>query len=170
MAHKLVQYLNTEVTMDILFDVYDSVGNVSIDSGATVLFDRARTLYEGVILSSGEISLSFPIARVMPPYSRLLYLNAKITTDVSSGNNRSLSKTWVEVDSGSGFEIVPGTDGYIYNRTIDAGLGSALINTSYTINKLIRTVKFRIRVQRTVGTNSLITAANASNFICMAKL
>lgn len=157
--------------MNILFDVYDSVGDVPVDSETVILFNMPRFLNRGVSLLSGEINLSPSLSRFMPPYSYTLLLLAKVSLDVSSGNNRTQSKAWIEVDIGLGYEVVPGTDGYMYNRTAGAGFGSATINTTYQISKIIDgVVKFRIRAQKLEGSNDLITLAQASNFIGMIDL
>jgi len=157
--------------MNILFDVYDSVGGVSIDAATVIPFDQTRIMVNDASLSSGEIIISPANFRFIPPSIYTLLLIGKVTVDVSSGNSRTQSKAWIEVDTGSGYEVVPGTDGYMYNRTADSGFGSTTITTSYHISKCANlTMKFRIRAQRLVGTNDLVTLAQASNFIGMVDL
>lgn len=157
--------------MDILFDVYDSTGGVAVDSETVIPFDQERKLKNGTTLSSGEITVSPVNFCIRPPDSYTLLLIGKVTLDVSSGNSRTQSKAWIEVDEGSGFYVVPGTDGYMYNRTTDSGFGSTTINTTYSVKKSAGlTMKFRIRAQKLVGTNDLVTLAGASNFIGMVDL
>jgi len=151
-----------------LFDVYDATGGVTVgDTEVVVAFDTARFLSNHCTLSSGEITVQLPSSKIIPPADYDLLLMAKITNNVSSGNSRSMSKAWIEVDTGGGYTAIPGVDGYMYNRTAGNGWGTVLLMTTYQINKIENgTRKFRIRTQRAAGTNTIVTLANASNFVC----
>ncbi len=152
--------------MDVLFDVYDSVGGVDVDSAVTVLFDTSRYICNNVSLLSGEINILPNSHSIIPPDNDILLLMAKVTIDAVSGNNQTQAKIWLEVDTGSGYVVVPGTDSYSYSISNSVGHGTAIINTTYQISKLNKIIcKFRVRAEKSVGNNSLSTLAQASNFI-----
>lgn len=154
--------------MKILFDIYDSIGGLSINSEAVVAFNSFRYMYKDVSLSSGELSIHFPFSYIIPPDFYLIMLCAKVTTIASSGNSSCQSKIWLEVDIGSGYQIISGTTGYLYNRSLDVLYNSTSINSIYKINKKdINLMKLRIKAQRISGSSNIITVADACNFIGM---
>jgi len=76
--------------MDVLFDVYDSVGDAAVGgSDATIVFDSIRHLHESATLASGEISVILPTYMVTPPLYTTVLLFARTSIYVSSGTSRS---------------------------------------------------------------------------------
>ena len=84
--------------------------------------------------------------------------------DVSSGSVRTQSKAWMEMDIGSGYQIISGTDSYGYNRTSGAGFSTNPIHAVVHIQKSLTSAKIRIRAKRITGSSSLVSMANASSF------
>jgi len=152
--------------MNILFDVYDSSGGLAVDTTTVITYDTTRFLLSNVSLSSGEIQIKLPESKIIPPDNYVFLLLAKVTLDVSNGNNRTQSKAWIEADTGSDFQIIPGTINYMYNREKNSGWDSASINSTFQIEKTVKgSIKFRVLAEKVNGSNSLITVADASNFI-----
>lgn len=150
--------------MKFLFDVYDSAGGLNIDTVGTVVFDTARYLIGECSLDSGEITVN-PISTViLPDNNYLVFISSRVSTDISTGTNRSDSKIWLEMDTGSGFSVIEGTYAYIYNRTSGQGKGSAAICTTVEVPKLT-SFKIRVRAQRESGSSNIQTMAGASNLI-----
>jgi hypothetical protein len=81
-----------------------------------------------------------------------------VGSDVSAGGSRSITRIFLELDSGSGFTAL-NTVADIYNRTNGAGNGSASINVMITV---AATNVIRARIQRIIGTNTIVTVANAT--------
>lgn len=153
--------------MRVLFDLYDSIGGLSIEnSDITVGYDTARYAVDSVSVDDGEVSLRMPASKLAPPDHYTLLIRASVTTNISSGTSRSQCKIHLESDTGSGFSDVPGTFCYTYNRNSGSGFGSAVIMTTFHINKsLLIPIKFRVRAVRISGSSTITTVAEASNFI-----
>ncbi len=158
--------------MQILFDIYDATGGLTVgDTEVVVAFDTARYLNSYTSLSSGEMTVKLPPSRVIPPECHDMLLTAKIGYYVSSGSARSITKAWIEVDTGGGYAVIPGTDCFAYDRNNSARWSSTVTMTSYQIDKQNSgTVKFRIRTQRVDGSNTITTLASASNFVCIMNV
>lgn len=86
------------------------------------------------------------------------FVTLDVGTDVSSGGSRSITRIFLELDSGSGFAALNVVSD-IYNRTTGAGNGSATINVAINV---AATNILRARIQRIVGTNTIVTTANAT--------
>lgn len=151
--------------MNILFDVYDNLGGVTVgDTAVTVGLNTTKVMNSLCSLGSNEITKSAASSIIQPYSDYSIYLSAKITVNATSGNDRSQSKSWIEMDSGSGYEVIPGTYCYGYNRNNAEGYCSMVMNTTVVVNKKSPS-KFRLRVQRSSGTNTIQTVADASSFI-----
>lgn len=86
------------------------------------------------------------------------FISLDVGSDVSSGGSRSITRIFLELDSGSGFAALNVVSD-IYNRTTGAGNGSATINVAINV---AATNILRARIQRIVGTNTIVTTANAT--------
>lgn len=150
--------------MNVLFDVYDSIGGVEVgDSDVTVVFDTTRHLNDHASLEEGEINLQLPSSIVTPPTYNTILFFSRASIYVSSGTNRSQSKSWIEIDTGSGYELVAGSESYGYNRTSTGGYSTIAMCTTVHLDKTITIpVKFRIRAKRISGSNTLNTVAVGS--------
>lgn len=87
-----------------------------------------------------------------------------VGTDVSSGFSRSITRAFLELDSGAGFAAL-NVVGDMYNRTTSAGNGSCSIEVA--INVAVTNV-LRARVQRIIGTNTMVTIANATRLTILS--
>jgi len=154
---------------DVLFDIYDSAGGVVVGDTPTIVnFDSSRYIDSHSSLDSGEISVTPPTSRIMPPDYYVLLMMCKVTLAVSSGSSRTQTKAWIEYDNGGGFVPIPGIEGYMYNRTLDAGWGTVNLNTTFQKHKRdVDRTTFRVMVQRVSGSSTIITQANASNILCL---
>jgi hypothetical protein len=84
----------------------------------------------------------------------------------NSSSSRTQCSAYLEVDQGSGYSMILGTNCFFYSRNASEGKCSAVINSTLHIDKDIKdTVKFRIRVKRDSGNGIISTVANASSFI-----
>lgn len=92
-------------------------------------------------------------------------INFRMSLDVAqaigddSADSRSTSRIWLELSTGTGYSIVPGTYGYMYNRYYDKGENTASITA---VLDLLDGNKLRIRYERFSGTYSLTTIPQAS--------
>ena len=87
-----------------------------------------------------------------------------VGSDVSSGFSRSITRTFLELDSGSGFTAL-NIQADMYNRTTGAGNGSCSIQVAINVAS---TNILRARIQRIVGTNTLVTIANSTRLTILS--
>lgn len=81
-----------------------------------------------------------------------------VGSDVSAGGSRTITRTFLELDSGAGFTAL-NVFADMNNRTLGAGNGSASIQVAINV---AATNVLRARIQRVIGTNTIITTANAT--------
>ena len=80
-----------------------------------------------------------------------------VTTDINSGNNRSISTVRLVKDSGGGFMELSGSRTALYNRINNRATSSGSISWIETMNS---GDKIAVQAQRTAGTSSIVTKAN----------
>jgi hypothetical protein len=134
-------------------DVYDATGGTNVTSVDTVILDteRINTASSIFTLSTNTVEINADIT------ASVIY---RVSTDVSTGTNRSLTTAWLEIDTGAGFSEVAGSRVYMYNRQATAGgnTGTAALILSLNTGDILR-----IRCQRIQGTDTTVTIANGSS-------
>lgn len=136
-----------------VFDAYDAIGGQTFTSGTVTLnLDTARKNSDANIflLTNDELTISDTAAYVFI---------FRVSTDINTGSARSSSKCWLEADTGSGFSEVTGSRGYMYNRLAGPGENTATVQAVLNVSS---GDKFRIRINREAGTDTVQTIANAS--------
>ena len=95
-----------------------SAAGTGSSDAQTVPFDTFETFSSGLnySASSGEITVND---------AGNYLIQCDVTTDETSGNNRSEVEIYLEVDKGAGFSLVSGSEGRIYSRNTTEGAGTA---------------------------------------------
>jgi len=134
------------------FNAYDATGGQTFDTGTITLnLDTTRSNSGDFTLANDEVTITT---------SDTYEIIFRVSTDVSSGTWRSISKCWLERDQGGGFVVEPGTDGFMYNRMSPEGNGSSTVPLTLTCSA---GDKLRIQVSSVSGTDILTTTINASS-------
>lgn len=130
---------------------YDSTGGQSFTGTITVDLDTARENSNTSVfsISNGEITVA----------KNGKFFISYHTSLEQSTNTRSSSVAKLEIDTGSGFTTIPGTDSYGYHRNNNQGQNTC--NGSCLIN-LTSGDKIRLNITRYSGSATLVTIANAS--------
>jgi hypothetical protein len=87
-----------------------------------------------------------------------------VGTDVSAGGSRSITRAFLELDSGAGF-VALNMVADMYNRTTGAGNSSCSIQADVNV---AATNILRARVQRIIGTNTIVTTADATRLMIIS--
>ncbi|MBN2307262.1 hypothetical protein JXD20_04725 [Candidatus Peregrinibacteria bacterium] len=138
------------------FDAYDSTGGTSIDAGFTDIplgTERKKTTDFTHSTGSAEITVNT---------DGTYYVNYAVTTDITSGTNRSESEARLMLDTGSGYAAVAGSIAKMYNRT--ATQGDATASRSFTLD-LSAGDKLKIQAQRSSGSSNIATLAGGSALV-----
>lgn len=103
-----------------------SVAGTGSSAAQTVPFDTFTTFGSGAsyAAANGEITIND---------AGDYLVHGDVTTDESSGNNRSEVEIYLERDSGAGFVRVVGSEGRIYSRLSAEGAGTASFVVPLTI-------------------------------------
>lgn len=134
-------YINTNK------EFYESY-NSSNQTFTTVITVNVNTVREnsGVFTNtSGEITFNKDM---------FIMVNYRFSTEVNSGTARSSSRGFLELNSGSGFVLYPGTATYMYNRITGPGQASG---SGSVLMRVSQGDIIRMRVIRHAGTDSLRT-------------
>ena len=144
-------------TADIKWaDLYDSSGGTPIPASWTdVPWDSQRKL-------DSPYTHSTPSAEVTIAEDGTYGIWVRVSTGVTSGTDRSESAIRIMLDAGSGYAEVPGTQGFLYNRTAAEGYASA---PSYLVLDLSAGDKLKVQAQRTGGAASLALLADGSSIL-----
>lgn len=135
------------------FDAYDSSGGLTLTtSWQDVPFDVVRK-------NSGEFSLTSDTELTIP-FTSTYHLTVRVSTNITSGTNRSDSKIRLVKDTGSGYIEVPGSIAFIYNRMLDKGTGTANITI---LDDFADGDKIKVQVARDSGSDTIETLANGSS-------
>jgi len=136
------------------FDSYDSCGGLVLSSSwQDIPFDVIRTNSANFIVNNN--------IELIIPQTATYNINSRVTTNIVSGSSRSDCKIRLMRNSGYGYQEVPGTLAYIYNRTRTCGVGSTSINTLLKLNS---GDKVKVQVVKEVGTSVISTLSNGSSF------
>lgn len=135
---------------------YDSAGGQSYLSGNpafTVNLDteRVNTAPTVFALSSDIITLTD---------AGLYLFNFLVTVRQNGGSSAVVSRMWLEEDPDTGvFAEVPATMNYFSTAAISAASSSGFVSATLRVGINYR---YRVRLEETSGSSSLITVANAS--------
>jgi len=133
--------------------------------------------YGGQQITATPITLDFdgpryPNANYANVGGELEFLSAgsflvlsRATASITSGTNRSETHMFLEKDVGAGWEIIWGSEAFIYHRIINRGKGTA--TSLITFNAVVGD-KIRIRLERTGGTSTIKTEDDGSNLIVVS--
>lgn len=86
-----------------------------------------------------------------------------VNTDVSAGGARTITRTFLQLDSGAGFADL-NISADMYNRTLGAGNSSCSIQVAINVSA---TNVLRARIQRIIGTNTIVTLVNGTRLSIM---
>jgi hypothetical protein len=137
-------------------DVYDNAGGQTFTTGTITLnLDTTR-----INTDTSVYNLSGDVLTVNSAIRGLIQF--RVSTDVSSGTARSISYAWLERDTGSGYSEVDGSRVYMYNRSTASGENTG---TASLILSVSAGDKFRIRVARLAGSDTIRTIADASGLM-----
>ena len=87
------------------------------------------------------------------------YIEANVSSNVNN-NSRSTSQNYLEVNRGTGWELIPGSIAFGYHRLASHGYGSAYIQTYIYLEK---GHQIRARAMRLGGGGTLALQSNACN-------
>jgi len=133
------------------YDVYDSSGNQTTTGTMTVNLDNERK-------NTGQFSLTNDEVTIGTGGTFIVIM--RVSTDIQSGTSRTSSKCWLERNTGSGYTEVPGSCGYMYNRTLNNAEDSATVSLILDLNS---DDKLRVRLSRITGSSTLSTISNGSS-------
>jgi hypothetical protein len=156
--------------MDVMIDAYDASGGQAVgDSAVVVSVGMVRRKFRLVELSNDEVIINPARSLRTPSANYLLIIMARVTLDISNGSSRSQAQSWLEIDTGSGYQEIPGTKGTSYHRTSSAGQDSVSLFATAEVAKIDMT-KIRIRTQRTAGSSDLQTLVNGSSILVLNEV
>jgi len=138
------------------FDAYDSVGATNISAGYTDIplgTQRKATSDFTHIAGSAEVTIN-TTSTYLVSYS--------VSTGISSGTSRSESESRLMIDTGSGYNIVPGSIGRMYNRTLAQSESTASRSFALDLNS---GNKLKIQASRISGTSTITTLAEGSALV-----
>jgi len=120
------------------FEAFDLDGDVVLNSGYTAL------TWDTVVLSENIYQLSKDSSVIQINATGWFEIRAEITTDIVWSSSRSTSMARIALNTGRGFEGLPGAKTYMYNRTSNAGYGSGCITRKFYCKS-----GYQIRVEAT---------------------
>lgn len=129
------------------FFARNSSNQVFTNSPQTLSIDTSEPFSDTVAftLSSGELTAET---------NTNSYITYSVTAD-NSNNARSENEWWLELDTGSGFNLVEGSLGKTYHRTVNQGGNSA---TKGVALQLETGDKIRVRGERSSGSDNIAVA------------
>ncbi len=135
-----------------ILDYYDSSGNTIVTNGSPVLFDTIRSGSDSIFfnVSSGEVSING---------DGTYWIQADISTQLSSGSSRTSSYARLQKNTGSGWVNVPGTICYMYNRTNNSDENTGSFQALLELNQ---GDQLRCWAERDSGSSIVVTIPNAS--------
>jgi hypothetical protein len=143
-----------------VFDGYDAAGGTSIVGGVAVPLDTERKKTTDFTHSTSTANSEVTVA-VAGQY----VVHMQVNTQITASTARSGSLCWLELDSGSGFAKVPGTDSIMYNRETTEGgtTGAASVVLDLDVGD-----KLRVWAQRNSGTATIYLLAGGSRLVITA--
>ena len=138
-------------------DIYDSTGGQSFIGTITVDLDTTRENSNTSVFSitSGEITVS---------KTGTFLVSYVASLDVTE-NTRTNSLSYLELDTGTGYSIVPGTNGYGYHMTAVNGENTASGNC---ILDLTSGDKLKLTTTQVIG-GTLSTLAGGSSIVIIEQ-
>lgn len=150
--HKKVLIGNAISTEPTIFDAYDAVGGQTFTT-ATPITLNINTIRE----TTSDFSLiNNQITCIKSGMYSIIF---RVSTDISSGSARSTSGCLLQLNTGSGFNEVAGSRGYMYNRTFGDAANTATVNLVLDLNS---GDILRIGIFRFTGSDNIRTMPNAS--------
>jgi hypothetical protein len=135
------------------FDAYDSAGTLTLNtSWQDVPFNVVRK-------NSGEYTFNSNTELVFATNTSY-FITARVTTDITSGTNRSDCRIRIVKDSGSGYVEMPGTRASTYNRMASEGTTTAV---STLLDDFSAGDKIKVQVLQDSGTDTINLLANGSS-------
>jgi hypothetical protein len=143
----------------IYLDAYMSNSGTNFDNDPMqiVELNTLRNVSSHFTLNNYEITINTQM---------LAQISFRITTNINSNTQvRSMSVGWLQIDTGSGFSALEGTDIHMYNRMYGYGLngGSASLILPLNVGD-----KLRMMVIRAVGGDTLRVWAHATSIQILA--
>lgn len=143
---------------NIYINAYAYNDSVSFNtSSITVPIDTIRNASSHFTLTNNEITINT---------SALVNISFNVSSDTAVGTLRAISSAFLQIDTGSGFVVVPGTYVYMYNRQIGYGKASGSTNCILNLNS---GDKLRLQILRNAGDTDLKTLGGACS-ITITKL
>lgn len=141
--------LNNQI---VAFDVYDNAGGQTTTSstGTVVNLDTVRK-------NTGEFSLSSDVITINSEGT--YFIVYRVSTDISTGTDRSASSCWLELNTGSGFSEIDGSRAFMYNREVIEGDNTG---TGHCILDLVSGNSIRLLFSRIDGNSTIRTIADGS--------
>lgn len=137
------------------FYAYDSVGGLSLNAGFTPIPWSAVVRQDTAVFSHTAGASSITIVN----YTGDLRVTADVTTTITSGNAQSDSSFRIALNAGAGFVAVPGSAGWILNRSSAQGTGTA---SATVLIAVAPGYIVRVEAERESGTSTIRTLAGAS--------
>jgi hypothetical protein len=135
------------------FDAYDSAGTLTLNtSWQDVPFNVVRK-------NSGEYTFNSNTELVVST-STSYFVTARVTTDITSGTNRSECRIRIVKDTGTGYVEIPGTIASTYNRMLGEGTTTAV---STLLDDFSAGDKIKVQVLQDSGTDTINLLANGSS-------
>jgi len=131
------------------FDAYATTTQPCI-STVTILYDTIRKNTGAFTLSAGEVTVNV---------TDTFFIFYTVTTDISAFNQTAITRSWLEIDTGSGFNPISGSDMFSHNKNSAEGEQTA---STHLIYDVVSGYKFRVRTNRFAGTGNTATKADAS--------
>ena len=142
------------------YDVYNAVSSPT-DIGATAQTLTLDTPRE----SSGPSDFTLINSEVTVLNPDLYIIDLSVSLGTVSGTSRTTARSYLEMDTGGGFILVPGSDIYTYHRQSNAGNTSGSAHLALSIPA---GAKFRIRSVRTAGTGPVQSLSNGTSLRFLA--
>ena len=135
------------------FDAYDSAGSLTLNtSWQDVPFNVVRK-------NSGEYTFNSDTELVIPTNTSY-FITARVTTNITTGTNRSDCRIRIVKDTGSGYVEVPGTIASTYNRLASEGTTTAV---STLLDDFSAGDKIKVQVLQDSGSDTINLLANGSS-------
>ena len=134
-----------------IYSIYPSVAQIFTDTRITIEFDTERNTDSKFSVLAGEITFNQP---------DIYFLAITVSNDISTGTARSGSDSFVQLDTGSGYNDIPNIGLFQYHRTATVGKDTASIIIPISVNA---GYKIRVQTVRYGGADTLTTIPSGCN-------
>lgn len=138
----------TNVSTQSYFSVYENTGDIDITAGWTDL------TWDTEIRKDSDYTFTTGTSNVTIGSTGDYIIHTDITTYVQTGGNRRQSQAKLQLNTGVGFADIPGTNAFMYNRTLEAGWGTCTIRI---IQSLSSGDIIKVQAQKLVGNGDVYT-------------